>query len=223
MAKAMKSGKKSVKKAGSRFYIVRTMQEARGEFKDKGENYKEKYIKKPVKMSKEFVEDLKDDPRNVIEDLIDNGKEFIEDFKTESRDKIDEFMGDSKSFFKRVKKNPMRVMDGLMDDSREFVSELKDDAKDMVEGYLDDGKGVFEEIEKDARLIFDDFISNGKKAFKKYPKYPMKRTIEKTINSRMKSVPSRFNMPSKKEIENLMHGIDAVNKKVETMSKQYSA
>ncbi|MBW2219498.1 MAG: hypothetical protein JRF40_08425, partial [Deltaproteobacteria bacterium] len=197
MAKAMKSAKKSVKKADSRFYIVRTMQEARGELKDKGESYKKKYIAKPVKMSKEFVEDLKDDPRNVIEDFIDDGKEFIEDFKTESRDKIDEFMGDGKSFFKRIKKNPRKVMDELMDDSRDFVSELKNDTRDMVEGYMDDGKDVFEGIEKDVRLIFDDFISNGKKAFKKYP---MKKTIEKTINSRMKSVPSRFNMPSKKEI-----------------------
>lgn len=188
----MAKAKKGVKKQHSKSYIVRTMREASDELKERAESYRDKFIAKPVKLSREFMEDLKNDPRNTLEDLIDDGKEFVEDIRTESRDRIDEFMADGKSFFKKVKKTPRKIMDEFIDDSREFVTELKNDTRDRFDGYVDDGKEVIE-------------------------------GIKKRINSRMKTVPSRLNLPSRVEIENLMNGIKAVDKKVDTISRQYRA
>ena len=220
MATSKKKAKKNVKAETSKYYIVKTVQDAKSGIRNRAETYKERYIEKPVEVSREFVEDLKNDPRSVIEDLIGDGRDFVEDLTAESRDKIDVFVSDGKDFFKKMRKNPRKVMDEFIDDGQEFFSDLKNDTKDRFEEYVNDGKGVFEGIEKDVRLAWDDVVANSKKVF---DKKKVKKTIEDKINNSMKTFTNRLNMPSKNEVENLMAGIDALNKKVETMSKTYNA
>ncbi|MBU2452420.1 MAG: phasin family protein, partial [Proteobacteria bacterium] len=74
-------------------------------------------------------------------------------------------------------------------------------------------------IGNDAKLIIENILEMGKKNL---DKLPMKKTIEKKISSGIESIPSRLNLPSRDEIDNLVIGIDGVNKKVDELNKHFA-
>ena len=216
MAKAKKSTKKAVKKTKSQFYVVRTAREAGDNLTDMVKDYNEKYLKKPFKTGKEFIEDLRMDPRKVFDGLVDDGQDFVKGVRKDARKTVD----DGKKLVKDLRKDPRKVFDGFVDDAKEYVGDVRKDARKTMDGFVDNGKEFFEGAEKDARKVIDDFLDSGKKAFKKFP---MVKTVEKKVNSGMKAVPSQLNLPSKKDLEKLTSSVKALNNKVEHLSNQYAA
>ena len=198
MAKAKKSTKKAVKKTTSQFYVVRTAWEIGENLTGTVKEYNEKYVKKPFETGKEFIEDVRMDPRKVFDGLVDDGKKLVED----------------------LRKDPRKVFDGFVDDAKEYVADVRKDARKTMDGFVDNGKDILKGVEKDVRKVFDDFLDSGKKTFEKIP---MVKTVEKKVNSGMKAVPSQLNLPSKKDIEKLTSSVKALNNKVEDLSKQYAA
>ncbi len=219
-SKTRKTVKKEKVKTPSRFYVVRNLQEARDNLTDRLDEYNAKYIKKPIENGKEFVEDLKKDPRKTLETLVDDGKDMIEDVKKDARKKIDTLVDDGKAFLKKAKKDPKKAFNQLVDDGKEFIEELKDDTRGKLDNLIEDYKTVLKGIEKDARMVKKDLLDNGKKVM---DKVPGKQKIEKKISSTIKSIPSQLNMPSKKDIDSLVRGMKELNEKVDTLSKVYAA
>lgn len=204
--------KKTAKlKSESRFYIARTVSEIRETIKDKVDTYKEKYIKNQVKTGREFITELKDDPMKRLDDSIDDGIEFISNFKTDSRKKYDTFIDDGRQTMKRVKKGPFKAAGNVVDS-------IKTGTREKMEKAGEIRAKIYRGIEGDARLIMDDMMNMGKKTF---DKLPMKKNIENKINTSITSIPSRLNLPDKKEIKSLMNGIDGMNRKVDELNKLY--
>ena len=194
MAKAKKSTKKAVKKTKSQFYVVRTAREAGDNLTDMVKDYNEKYLEKPFKAGKEFIEDVRKDPSKVFDGLVDDGRDFVKGVRKDAQKTVN----DGKKLVKDLSKDPRKVLDSYVDDAKEYVGDVR----------------------KDARKVIDDFLDSGKKAFKKFP---MVKTVEKKVNSGMKAVPSQLNLPSKKDLEKLTSSVKALNNKVEHLSKQYAA
>jgi polyhydroxyalkanoate synthesis regulator phasin len=216
MAKAKKSTKKAVKKTKSQFYVVRTAREAGDNLTDMVKDYNEKYLKKPFKAGKEFIEDVRKDPSKVFDGLVDDGRDFVKGVRKDAQKTVK----DGKKLVKDLSKDPRKVIDSFVDDAKEYVGDVRNDARKTMDGFVDNGKEFFEGAEKDARKVIDDFLDSGKKAFKKFP---MVKTVEKKVNSGMKAVPSQLNLPSKKDLEKLTSSVKALNNKVEHLSKQYAA
>ena len=215
MAKAKKSTKKAVKKTKSQFYVVRTAREAGDNLTDMVKDYNEKYLKKPFKAGKEFIEDVRKDPSKVFDGLVDDGRDFVKGVRKDAQKTVN----DGKKLVKDLSKDPRKVIDSFVDDAKEYVGDVRKDARKTLDGFVDNGKEFFEGAEKDARKVIDDFLDSGKKAFKKFP---MVETVEKKVNSGLKAVPSQLNLPGKKDIEKLTSSVKALNNKVEHLSKQYA-
>jgi polyhydroxyalkanoate synthesis regulator phasin len=62
-----------------------------------------------------------------------------------------------------------------------------------------------------------DVIDGGKKAL---DQVPGKQRIEKEIASRMKTMPARFNLPSKKDIDSLVSRVKQLNAKVDALTEE---
>jgi polyhydroxyalkanoate synthesis regulator phasin len=216
MATAKKSTKKAVKKTRSQFYVVRTAQEARENLTDKVKNYNEKYVNDPFKAGKEFIEDVRKDPRKVYDGLVDDGLDF---FKGLSKD-AQKTVNDGKKLAKDLRKDPRKVLDDFVDEAQEYVGDVRKDVRKTMDGFVDNGKEFIKGVQNDARKVIDDFVHNGKKTLEKIP---MVKTVEKKVNSSMKAVPSHLNLPSKKDIEKLTRNVKALNNKVDNLSKQYAA
>ncbi|MCG8635957.1 MAG: hypothetical protein MI863_19150 [Desulfobacterales bacterium] len=184
--------KKSPKtgKGAPRFYVTKTIGEVRGKIEDRVNEYNEKFIKKPVESSREFLSDLKADPVKTIDDLIDDGKEAIE---KEKKARI-------KAFRKSI--------DGKKQAVRKKMDKLNAEAKKVYAG-----------INSDAKLLVKDAKEMGKKQL---DRIPMKKAIEKKITKGIDAIPSKLNLPSKDEIDNLVTGIDGVNKKVDAINKGFA-
>ena len=216
MGKAKKSTKKAVKQTKSQFYVVRTAREAGENLTDKVKDYNEKYVNQPFKAGKEFIEDVRKDPRKVYDGLVDDGLDLVKGVRKDAQKTVK----DGKKFVKDLRKDPRKVLDDVVDDARGYVGDVRKDVRKTMDGFVDNGKEFLEGVQSDARKVLDDFLDSGKKTIEKIP---VVKTVEKKLNSSMKAVPSHLNLPSKKDIEKLTRSVKALNNKVDNLSKQYAA
>jgi len=175
----------------SKFYIVKTANEAKKKIESKLKTYNEKYVKQQLENGREFITELKSDPVKRIDDLIDDSKDALKKART----------AQVKSLQKRV-------------------STTKKDVRKKIKKMTRTSRGVYSGIENDAKLIVEDFIALGKKNM---DKIPMKKTIEKKISDGIDAIPTKLNLPTKFEIDNLVTGLDGVNKKVAALNKQFKS
>ncbi len=216
MGKAKKSTKKAVKQTKSQFYVVRTAREAGENLTDKVKDYNEKYVNQPFKAGKEFIEDVRKDPRKVYDGLVDDGLDLVKGVRKDAQKTVK----DGKKFVKDLRKDPRKVLDDVVDNARGYVGDVRKDVRKTMDGFVDNGKEFLEGVQNDARKVLDDFLDSGKKTIEKIP---VVKTVEKKLNSSMKAVPSHLNLPSKKDIEKLTRSVKALNNKVDNLSKQYAA
>jgi vacuolar-type H+-ATPase subunit H len=194
MAKVKKSTKKAVKKTQSQFYVVRTTREARDNLTDLVKDYNQKYVNNPYKAGKEFIEDVRNDPRKVFDGLVDDSRNFVSGLSKEAQRTVN----DGKKLVQDLSKTPRKVFDNFVDDVKAYVGDVRKDARQTMDGLVDSGKELLEGVENDARKVRDDFLDNGKKAIKKIA---IVETVEKKVNSGMKAASSQLNLPSKKDIK----------------------
>ena len=197
------------KKAASRFYVVRTIQDVRKNVTDRVENYHQDFIKEPLESGKEFVESFRDDPRKTLDNLVDDSVRLAGDLKTDATKKVNGIVADGRKLYQKTRKNPRKAFIGMVDDGREFAEEM-----------LADGKSIMKGIEKDARVALDEVVDRGKKALENLP---VKKKVQKKIEKHIKSVPLQFNLPTRKDMDLLMDRLERLNTKVDTLSKEYAA
>ena len=99
------------------------------------------------------------------------------------------------------------------------MNTTKKDVRKKIDRLNKETRTVYKGIENDAKMILEDMVAMGKKNL---DKIPMKKTIEKKISHGIDSIPTRLNLPSKEEIDNLLTGIDGVSKKVDALNKEYA-
>jgi len=172
----------------SRFYLVKTAKQARGQIENRLKDINEKYVKKQYKMGKEFMDELKADPVKRIDDLIDDGKDVV----------------------KKTREQRIGAV-------RQTVKKTRTHVQKRFDTINTEGKKVYEGIESDARIIVEEAMAMGKK---KLDRIPFKKDLEEKFSKSMTFIPSKLNLPSREEIDNLVSGIDGVNKKVDALSKQ---
>lgn len=171
----------------SKFYLAKTLKAAREKIEDKVKNFNEKFVKKQLKNSREFITELKADPVKKIDALIDDSKNTVNKVK-ETR---------VKTFKKAVEDRRSKARKGFK----------KINAK---------GNKVYKGIENDAKLLFEDFIEMGKKNIDKLPmKKTIEKKISDGFNSipSKLNLPSKTEIDSLvKEIDGVNRKVDQLNK-----------
>ena len=190
--------KKTGKKAESNFHAVRSLYKTGENWVETAKDYNHKYITTPLENSRDFVADMKDDPKKTFGDIFDNGKGFVED----------------------VRKDPKKMLTDLVDGSKDLAEGAREDFFKAVETVLDGGRDFYTGMEKDTREILDDFVDRGKKFT---DRIPGKEAVEKGISKSLEAVPDRLNLPSKKDMEKLSKTVRTLNTRLNTLSKQCAA
>jgi hypothetical protein len=190
--------KKTEKKAGSNFHAIRALHKTKEIWVDTVKDYNEKYITKPFENSKDFVTDMKNEPKKTFGDILDHGKGFVED----------------------VKKDPKKVWTDLVDGGKDLAEGARKDFFKAVESVMDGGRDFYAGMGKDTRKALDDLLDRGKKIT---DKIPGKKTVEKGLSGSLESIPDRLNLPSKKDMEKLSKTVRTLNTKLNTLSKQCAA
>ncbi|MDM8536721.1 hypothetical protein QUF70_08210 [Desulfobacterales bacterium HSG17] len=187
-----KTGKKE-----SEFYIAKTIDEAKEKIETRVKSYNEK---------------IKSYNEKYVKNQIEKGREFITELKADPVKTIDDLIYDSFDAFNKVQSTRKETV-------QKKVDTTKKDVRERIEKINKKTGQVYKGLENDAKLIFEDIIELGKKNL---DRIPMKKNIEKIISEKVDSIPSKLKLPSKAEIENLVIGIDGVNKKVDALNKQYA-
>ena len=204
-----KTKRQTKKKAASRFYVVRSIQDVRKNMTERVENYHQEFIKDPLQSGKEVVEDFRDDPRKAMDTLIDDSRRFVGDLKKDAKKKVDGVVTDSRKLYKKARKNPRKTLNNMVDDGRDFAEDLFEDGKSFMKG-----------IEKDAQIVLDEMVDSGKKAM---DNLPGKKKFQKKLENRIESLPKQFNIPTRKDINLLMSKLKDLNQKIDTLGKEIAA
>ncbi len=211
------------KSCDSKYHTLNAIRETRETIKKRLDEYNEKYLKKTVENGRDFIKELNNEPLKKIDQLIDNGTKAAKNLKSDSIKKYDELKDRTKElkektreFTAKIKGSPFKAMGDMVKEAKEDVSKKID--KYSAE-YKETRKKVVEHIEKDAEIIKQDMIDAGKKAI---DKIGIKKSIEDKLSSTIEKFPSMLNLPSKKEVEELIKGIDSVNRKVDHLADQFA-
>jgi vacuolar-type H+-ATPase subunit H len=221
MAKAKttrKTRKKSTTK--TRFYVVRTVQETRSRVADKLEDYSQTYINRPIKSGKALVTELKAAPRKTLSAWLDDGKATLTDLNKETRSTVGSMVKDSKAFLTKAGKEPRQTLNGVWDDGKARIDDLRQDTRNRVADLKADTRSLLEGIGQDARLVVDEALSGGRQAL---DKVPGKQKIAKEVRSRIQTLPTQFNLPSKKDIDALARRVGRLSKKVDALHREVAA
>ncbi|MBT8372038.1 MAG: phasin family protein [Deltaproteobacteria bacterium] len=204
-----KTKRQTKKKASSRYYVVRSIQDARKNMTERVEKYHQEFIKDPIQSGKEVVEDFKDDPRKAMDNLVDDSRRFMGELKKDSKKKVNGIVADSRKFYKKAKKNPRKTFNNMVDDGRDFAEDLLEDGKSFVNG-----------IEKDARIVLEEITDSGKKAL---DSLPGKKKFQRKLENRIESLPKQFNLPTRKDINLLMGRLEDLSTKINALGKEIAA
>ncbi|MBF0390459.1 MAG: hypothetical protein HQK71_10195 [Desulfamplus sp.] len=203
----------------SKYYTLRAVKETSESIKRNIDTYNDKFVKKPIDAGRQFIKDLNAEPLKTIDGLIDNSKNAAKSLKAESMQKYGTFKFEikdkTKEFADKFKASPFNAIG-------EVVKETKEDAAKKIDGYLDVYKEnknkIVENLEKDVVIAKQDIIDATKKAL---DKIGIKKVIEEKVSSTVEKLPSMLNLPSKQEVEELIKGIDSVNRKVDSLTKEF--
>jgi len=171
----------------SRFYIAKTINDAKEKIQGKVKTYNEKYVKKQVETGREFITELKADPVKRIDDLIDDSRDAI----------------------KRVRTERMETLQKKMDTTQKEVRERMD-------RITKETRTIYKGIGNDAKLIVEEMIALGKKRLDKIPmKKNIEKKISQgfdAIPSKL-NIPSKEEIDTLvKGIEGVSRKVDALNK-----------
>jgi len=171
------------------------------------------YIAKTINGAKEKIEGkVKTYNEKYVRKQLENGREFITELKADPVKRIDDLIDDSRDAIKKVRSDRMETL-------QKKVDTTKKDVRKKMDRINRETRTVYKGIGNDAKLIIDDIVALGKKNL---DKLPMKKAIETQISHGIDAIPSKLNIPSKEEIDNLLTGIDGVNEKVDALNKEYA-
>jgi uncharacterized membrane-anchored protein YhcB (DUF1043 family) len=185
---AHKTSRKSPKTA-SGYQTVRVLQETGEKLAGRIGDYKTRYVHKPVKRSRAFIDDLNANPRKVIDGLADDSRELLADLRKDARRKVDGYLKESRKFYRQARKDPRKAFDNVVEEGRELFEDLGTEAKERVDGFIQGGRELFESLEKDSRTVADRLQTSGKKVLDRLPGRPAETKgrpllIKKYVNGR---------------------------------------
>ena len=189
--------KRRARKPEPRFYAVRSIEKTTDNWVETLKGYNDRYVMKPFETGKDFFEDMRKDPRKVVESLFDNGKKFTKD----------------------VKKDPRKVFDGLVDDGKDFADSVRKDVRKAVDIAMDGTKDFYRAVGKDGRKLVDTLADRRKKIMERIP---VISALEKGMSDGLETLPGRLNLPSKKDMDKLTKTVRTLNTRLNTLTKQYS-
>jgi len=171
------------------------------------------YIAKTINETKEKIEGkVKTYNEKYVKKQVETGREFITELKADPVKRIDDLIDDSRDAIKRVRVERMENL-------QKRVATTKKEVRERMDRITKETRTIYKGIGNDAKLIVEDIVALGKK---RLDKMPMRKTIEKKISHGIDAIPSKLNIPSKEEIDNLVKGIDGVSKKVDALNKEYA-
>ena len=179
----------------------------------KSQNESRFYIAKTINETKEKIEGkVKTYNEKYVKKQVETGREFITELKADPVKRIDDLIDDSRDAFKKVRVERMETL-------QKKVNTTKKEVRQKMDRITKETRTIYKGIENDAKLIVEDIVALGKKSL---DKMPLKKNIEKKISHGIDAIPSKLNIPSKEEIDNLLTSIDGVSKKVDALNKEYA-
>jgi polyhydroxyalkanoate synthesis regulator phasin len=215
-----RSEKKRAPKAKSRYYVVKSVQQARDDLSAKLEAYTAKYVQEPLSGGKELIQDMKADPRKTVTRLFDEGKEKLGNLGKETRSKLSDVVDEARRLIEKTGKEPRQMLNELYNDGRKWIVDQRKDARQRMKALGKDYRSVRQGIEKDARSVAEEILEGSRRAL---DRNPVKKRVAKEIQSRMKAIPAQLNLPSRKDVDHLATSVKELSAKIDTLSRQWAA
>jgi hypothetical protein len=207
---ATNSSRKTSPKKASRYYLVRTIDQAGNAVAESVDNTRQKLVVEPLTQSKALIADLRKAPRKTVTGWVNEGKDTIREMRTTATDRL----GNALRGGEKALKNPRRTVAGIVEDGKTAWSDLKADGRKTIDGFTQSGRTLLQGLETDIRLVVSEAKEAGKTAAKKID---IRESVQDRLNQSMQRVPQVLNLPSRREIEALNGSMAEVVAQVESI------
>ena len=208
---------KKTPKAESKYYIVNSMNSLSKQVTELAQKYNDKLLAPSVEATRETIDLMRKDPKKALTKIKDDGKDLAEDIRDNADNKIRGWMEDGKDLFKELSENPRDVVGDYLKDSRKWADGTFSDVVQVIENLAKDGKTVVADVRSNPSAKADEFLRTGKKYIEVLPGM---NKVEERIEKAVHWMAEPLKLSTKSDLKKLVNAMEKLNKKVDKLSNQ---
>ena len=206
---------KKTPKTESKYYIVNSMNSLSKQVTEFAQKYNDKLVIPSVEATRETLDLMRKDPKKALIKIKDDGRELAEDIRDNVDSKVHDWMEDGKDLFVELSEDPREVVGDYLKDGRKWADCTFSDVVQVIENLAKDGKTMVADVRSNPSAKVDDLLQAGKKYIEGLPGL---NTVEDQVEKAVHWMAEPLKLSTKSDLKKLVNAMEKLNKKVDTLS-----
>jgi len=206
---------KKTPKTESKYYIVNSMNSLSKQVSELAQKYNDKLLAPSVEATRETIDLMRNDPKKALTKIKDDGKDLAEDIRDNADSKIHDWMDDGRDLLKELAQDPREVVGDYLKDSQKWADDTFSDVVQVIENLAKDGKTMVADVRSSRSAKINDIVQEGKKYIKGLPGM---NTMEDQVERAVHWMAEPLKLSTKSDLKKLVNAMEKLNKKVDKLS-----
>ncbi len=206
---------KKTPKTESKYYIVNSMNSLSKQVTEFAQKYNDKLVTPSVEATRETLDLMRKDPKKALIKIKDDGRELAEDIRDNVDSKVHDWMEDGKDLFVELSEDPREVVGDYLKDGRKWADGTFSDVVQVIENLAKDGKTMVADVRSNPSAKVDDLLQAGKKYIEGLPGL---NTVEDQVEKAVHWMAEPLKLSTKSDLKKLVNAMEKLNKKVDKLS-----
>ena len=206
---------KKTPKTESKYYIVNSMNSLSKQVTEFAQKYYDKLVIPSVEATRETLDLMRKDPKKALIKIKDDGRELAEDIRDNVDSKVHDWMEDGKDLFVELSEDPREVVGDYLKDGRKWADGTFSDVVQVIENLAKDGKTMVADVRSNPSAKVDDLLQAGKKYIEGLPGL---NTVEDQVEKAVHWMAEPLKLSTKSDLKKLVNAMEKLNKKVDKLS-----
>ncbi len=210
-----KQSAKKTSKTASKYYIVNSINGFSKQLTELTQKYSEKLVAPSVEATRETFDLMRDDPKKALIKIKDDGRELTEDIRDNIDSRIHDWMDDGRDLLKELAQDPREVVGDYLKDGRKWADGTFSDVVGVIENLAKDGKTMVTDVRSSRSVKINDILQEGKKYIEGLPGM---NTVEDQVEKAVHWMAEPLKLSTKSDLKKLVNAMEKLNKKVDKLS-----
>lgn len=206
---------KKTPKTESKYYIVNSMNSLSKQVTEFAQKYNDKLVAPSVEATRKTLDLMHKDPKKALIKIKDDGRELAEDIRDNVDSKVQDWMEDGKDLFVELFEDPREVVGDYLKDGQKWADGTFSDVVQVIENLAKDGKTMVADVRSNPSAKVDDLLQAGKKYIEGLPGL---NTVEDRVEKAVHWMAEPLKFSTKSDLKKLVNAMEKLNKKVDKLS-----
>ena len=189
----------------TRYATLRTVRETRESLERRAKEYKTALVNKNMDRGRDLLTDFRKKPYDTLDGILADSRDFVRNLSEKSGKTFENVKEETRAWVRKSAGHPFKTLGNA-------AGSLRRDADQALEKLASARKKAAKDLERDFRLAISDIKDLRKKGM---DRLPTKTGLTNAVKNRIASLPGVLNLPSRTEIDDLIQGIEGIEKKID--------